>query len=87
MLTWYGHKRRLPQSDMAYVGLRLAALDTLCQTDACHGSGDDYISGRLAQLPILEQVAGGAGDLLAGVWRRQQAAAFHRASLLDAAAS
>lgn len=86
MLTCYGHKVRLPQSDLAYVGFRLAALDTLCQMDACHGSGDDDVSGYLAEVPILEQVAPAVQvDLLAGVWCRHQAAELHEASLLDAA--
>jgi hypothetical protein len=53
MLTCYGHKVRLPQSDLAYAGFRLAALDTLCQMDACHDSGDDDIFGYLAEVPIL----------------------------------
>src|SRR5262245_35186248 len=86
MLTCYGHKVRLPQSDLAYVGFRLAALDTLCQMDACRGSDDEDISGYLAEVPILEQVAPAVQvDLLAGVWHRHQAAELHEASLLDAA--
>lgn len=67
ILTCYGHKVRLPQSDLAYVGFRLAALDTLCQMDACRGSDDD-ISGYLTEVPILEQVAPAVQvDLMAGV--------------------
>lgn len=71
MLTCYGHEIRLPQSDLAYVGFRLAALDTLCQMDACYGSGDDEISGYLGEVPMLEQVAPTVQvDLLADAWRR-----------------
>lgn len=86
MLTCYGNEVRLPQNDLAYVGFRLAALDTLCQMDACHDSGDDDIAGYLAAVPVLEQVAPAVQvDLLADVWRRHQATELHEASLLDAA--
>jgi hypothetical protein len=86
MLTCYGDEVRLPQSILAYVGFRLAALDTLCQMDACHGTGDDEIAGFLAEVPLLAQAAPAVQiDLLAGAWRRHQAPEPHEASLLDAA--
>jgi hypothetical protein len=86
MLTCYSHKVRLPQNDLVYVGFRLAALDTLCQLDAYHDSGDDDLSGFLAEVPILEQVAPAVQlDLLAGAWRRHQSPELYEASLLDAA--
>ena len=86
MLTCYGHEVRLPQNDLAYVGFRLAALDTLCQMDAFQGPGDEDIDGYLAEVPVLEQVAPAVQvDLLADAWRRHQAPELHGASLLDAA--
>jgi hypothetical protein len=86
MLTCYGHDVRLPQSDLAYVGFRLAALDTLCQLDACQGPGDEDIDGYLAEVPVLEQVAPAVQvGLLAGAWRRHRSPELHEASLLDAA--
>jgi len=57
MLTCYGDEVRLPQTDLAYVGFRLAVLDTLCQMDVCHEPGDEDLSGYLAEVPALEQVA------------------------------
>src|SRR5947199_346120 len=84
MLTCYGHEVRLPQNNLAYLGFRLAALDTLCQLDACHDSGDD-ISSYLAEVPVLEQAAPVVQvDLLAGAWRRHQAPEHHKASLRNA---
>jgi hypothetical protein len=86
MLTCYGDEVRLPQNDLAYIGFRLAVLDTLCQMDICHGSGDEEIYGYLAEVPILEQVAPAVQvDLLADAWHRHQAPELHEASLLDAA--
>src|SRR5262245_8582083 len=86
MLTCYGHEVRLPQTDLAYVGFRLAVLDTLCQMDVCHEPGDEDLSGYLAEVPVLEQVAPAVQvDLLADAWRRHQAPELHEASLLDAA--
>src|SRR5947208_771807 len=86
MLTCYGDEVRLPQNDLAYVGFRLAALDTLCQMDVCQGSGEDDIAGYLAEVPLLEQAAPAVQvDLLADVWRRHRADTRHEASLLDAA--
>src|SRR5260370_28383478 len=88
MLTCYGDEVQLPQNDLAYVGFRLAALDTLCQMDACQGFGDeeDDAFGYLAEAPILAEVAPAVQvDLLAGVWRRHRDSALHAASLLDAA--
>jgi hypothetical protein len=41
MLTCYDAEARLPQSDLAYVGFRLAALDTLCQMDISQGLDDE----------------------------------------------
>jgi len=35
MLTCYSDQVRLPQNDAAYVGFRLAVLDTLCQMEMC----------------------------------------------------
>src|SRR5262245_3185895 len=86
MLTCYGDEVRLPQTDLAFVGFRLGVLDTLCQMDACRESGDEDLSGYLAEVPILEQVAPAVQvDLLADAWRRHQAPELHEASLLDAA--
>jgi hypothetical protein len=86
MLTCCGDEVRLPQNDLAYVGFRLAALDTLCQMDICHGSGDEEIYGYLVEVPLLEQVAPAVQvDLLADAWRRHRAPELHEASLLDAA--
>jgi hypothetical protein len=86
MLTCYGDKVKLPQTDLVYVGFRLAVLDTLCQMDICHGSGDEEIYGYLAEVPLLEQVAPAVQvDLLADAWSRHQAPELHEASLLDAA--
>jgi len=88
MLTCYGDEVSLPQNDLAYVGFRLAALETLCQMDACHGLGDedDYDFGYLTEVPLLAEVVPAVQvDLLAAVWRRHQDPAPHAASLLDAA--
>jgi hypothetical protein len=88
MLTCYGDEVRLPQSDLAYVGFRLAALDTLCMMDICHGldDEDDVPFGYLAEVPFLAQVAPVVQvDLLADVWRRHREVTLHEASLLDAA--
>jgi hypothetical protein len=59
MLTCHGDEVRLPQSDLAYVGFRLAVLDTLCQMDICQGLEDeeDVIFGYLMEVPFLAQVA------------------------------
>jgi hypothetical protein len=88
MLTCYGDEVRLPQNDLAYVGFRLAALDTLCQMDICQGldDEDDVPFGYLMEVPFLAQVAPVVQvDLLADTWRRHRDAALHEASLLDAA--
>ena len=88
MLTCYGDEVRLPQSDLAYVGFRLAVLDTLCQMDICQGldDEDDVPFGYLIEVPFLAQVAPVVQvDLLADVWSRHRAATLHEASLLDAA--
>jgi len=86
--TCYGHEVRLPQNDLAYVGLRLAALDTLCQLEMSQGPGgdDEAPFGSLVAVPLLERVAPAVQvDLLADAWRRPRDTALHRASLLDAA--
>lgn len=59
MLTCYDHEVQLPQSDLAYIGFRLAALDTLCQMDIIQGldDKDDVPVGYLTEVPFLEQVA------------------------------
>lgn len=88
MLTCYGDEVRLPQNDLAYVGFRLAALDTLCQMDLCQGldDADDVPFGYLVEVPFLAHAAPVVQvDLLAGVWRRHRDAALYEASLLDAA--
>jgi hypothetical protein len=88
MLTCYNDEVRLPQSDLVYVGFRLAVLDTLCQMDICQGldDDDDVIFGYLMEVPFLAQVAPVVQvDLLAEVWRRHRDSALHEASLLDAA--
>jgi hypothetical protein len=88
MLTCYGHEVRLPQSDLAYVGFRLAVLDTLCQMDICQDldDEDDVLFGYLMEVSFLAQVAPVVQvDLLDNVWRRHRDAALHEASLLDAA--
>jgi hypothetical protein len=88
MLTYDGDEARLPQSDLAYVGFRLAALDTLCQMDIRKGldDEDDDSFGYLVEVPFLAQVAPIVQvDLLADVWRRHRDPALYEASLLDAA--
>jgi hypothetical protein len=87
MLTCYGDEVRLPQSDLAYIGFRLAALETLCQMDICQGLDDEDVPfGYLVEVPFLDQVAPVVQvDLLADVWRRHRDAKRHEASLLDAA--
>jgi len=88
MLTCYGDKVRLPQNDLAYVGFRLAALETLCQLEISQepeGDNDDPF-GYLVEVPLLERVAPAVQvDLLADAWRRHCDTALHPASLLDAA--
>ena len=88
MLTGCDDEVQLAQSDLTYVGFRLAALDALCQMDICHGldDEDDVIFGYLLEVPFLAQVAPVVQvDLLADVWRRHRDKALHEASLLDAA--
>jgi hypothetical protein len=88
MLTCYVDEARLPQSDLAYVGFRLAALETLCQMDISQGRDDEDEGpfGYLIEVPFLAQVALVVQiDLLADVWRRHRAVKRHEASLLDAA--
>src|SRR5262245_56793197 len=88
MLTCYGHEVRLTQNDLAYVGFRLAALDTLCQLEISQGPGgdDEDPFGYLVEVPLLERVAPAVQvDLLADAWRRHRDTALHQASLLDAA--
>jgi len=80
LLTCYGHEVRLPQNDLASVGFRLAALDTLCQLEMSQGPGGDD------EDPLLERVAPAVQvDPLADAWRRHRDTALHQASLLDAA--
>ncbi len=59
MLTGCDDEVQLAQSDLTYVGFRLAALDTLCQMDICQGFDDeeDIIFGYLVEVPFLAQVA------------------------------
>jgi hypothetical protein len=88
MLTGCDDDVQLPQSDLSYVGFRLAALDTLCQMDICQGldDEDDFLFGYLNEVPFLAQVVSVVQlDLLAHVWRRHRDATLHQASLLDAA--
>ncbi len=88
MLTGCDDEVQLAQSDLTYVGFRLAALDTLCQMDICQDfdDEDDVIFGYLVEVPFLAQVAPVVQvDLLADVWRRHRDVALHEASLLDAA--
>jgi hypothetical protein len=88
MLIGCDEEVQLPQSDLTYVGFRLAALDTLCQMDICQGLDDEdgVLFGYLAEVPFLAQVAPVVQvDLLADVWRRHREVALHEASLLDAA--
>jgi hypothetical protein len=87
MLTCYGDEVQLPQSDLAYIGFRLAALETLCQMDAYQEFDDEDESyGYLTEVPLLAEVAPPVQmDLLAGVWGRHREPALHEASLLDAA--
>src|SRR5262249_21592614 len=88
MLTCYSHKVRLPQNDPAYVGFRVAGLDTLCQLEISQepGGDDEAPFGYLVEVPLLERVAPAVQvDLLADAWRRHRDTARHRASLLDAA--
>src|SRR5215469_6929273 len=88
MLTGCDDQVHLSQSDLTYVGFRLAALDALCQMDICHGldEEDGVFFGYLVEVPFLAQVAPVVQvDLLADVWRRHRDKALHEASLLDAA--
>jgi len=88
MLTGCDDEVQLAQSDVAYVGFRLAALDTLCQMDICQGLDDgvDVSFGYLVEVPFLAPVAPVVQvDLLADVWRRHREVTLHEASLLDAA--
>ena len=59
MLTGYDDEVQLAQSDLTYVGFRLAALDTLCQMDICQGLDDevDVSFGYLVEVPFLAPVA------------------------------
>src|SRR5262249_146941 len=71
MLTCYGDEVRLPQNDLAYVGFRLAVLDTLYQMETANevDEGDKAPFGYLTEVPFLERVAPAVQvDLLAGVW-------------------
>jgi hypothetical protein len=88
MLICYGDRVQLPQSDLAYVGFRLAALDTLCQMDVSQDlDEDDSPFGYLVEVPLLAQVAPVVQmDLLADVWKRHRDVTLYEASLLDAAA-
>jgi hypothetical protein len=88
MLICYGDEVRLPQTDLAYVGFRLAAVETLSLLEITQEPGNEAEGpfGYLTEVPFLEQVAPAVQvDLLADVWRRHQDAAPHEASLLDAA--
>jgi hypothetical protein len=87
MLTCYNDNGRFPQSDLAYVGFRLAILDTLTQMDLSQDlDEDDGTLGFLADVPFLAQVAPQVQvDLLADLWARHRDTALHEASLLDAA--
>jgi hypothetical protein len=78
----------LPQSELAYIGFRLAVLDTFCQMEMCRGldHADDGTVGYLGEIPFLEAVAPAVQvDLLADAWKRHTDAALQEASLLDAA--
>jgi hypothetical protein len=88
VLTCYRGRVCLPQNDLAYVGFRLAALDTLCQMDICQGrwEEEDTPFGYLMEAPILAEADPAVQvDLLADAWRRHRDAAPYEASLLDAA--
>jgi hypothetical protein len=88
MLIGCDEEVQLPQTDLTYVGLRLAALDTFCQMDICQGLDDEdgVLFGYLSEVPFLTQVAPVVQvDLLADVWKRHRDVALHEASLLDAA--
>jgi hypothetical protein len=88
MLTCYGDEVRLPQNDLAYIGFRLAILDTLYQLETANevDEGDEVPFGYLTEVPFLERVAPAVQvDLLAGAWARHRDEALHEASLLDAA--
>ena len=56
MLTGCDDEVQLAQSDVAYVGFRLAALDTLCQMDICQDFVEGWAvgpQGRIARLAKL----------------------------------
>lgn len=88
MLTCYGHRVRLPQSDLAYLAFRLALRDTLSDI-ATHldlEEEPDQPVGYLTEVPFLEQVPLQVQvDLLADAWARHRKPELVEASLLDAA--
>lgn len=88
MLTCYGHRVRLPQSDLAYLAFRLALRDTLSdiETHLDLEEEPDPAVGYLTEVPFLEQVPLQVQvDLLADAWARHRKPELHEASLLDAA--
>jgi hypothetical protein len=88
MLTCYGHRVRLPRSDLAYLAFRLAVQETLSDIDLYLDLEEepDTPVGYLSEVPFLEQVPLPVQvDLLADAWARHHRPEPFEASLLDAA--
>ena len=88
MLTCYGHRVRLPQSDLAYLAFRLAVQETLSDIELHLDLEEepDPPTGYLIEVPFLEQVPLPVQvDLLADTWARHRVPDLIEASLLDAA--
>ena len=88
MLTCYGHKVRLPQSDLAYVAFRVAFDDLISEIELHRELGEEpeYPVGYLIEVPFLEEVPLPVqGDLLAETWAKHRSRSLVDATLLDAA--
>ena len=88
MLTCYGHRVRLPHSDLAYLAFRLAIQEALSDIELALDMEEEPEPpiGYLAEGPFLRQVPLPVQvDLLAETWARQYDAEPIEASLLDAA--
>ena len=88
MLTCYSHRVRLPQSNLVYLGFRIAVQETLSDIELSLELEEepDPPVGYLTEVPFLEQVPLPVQvDLLGNVWARQRRAEWIEASLLDAA--
>ena len=88
MLTCYGHRIRLPHSDLAYLAFRLAIQEALSDIELALDMEEEPEPpiGYLAEVPFLQQVPLPVQvDLLAETWARHYNAEPIEASLLDAA--